>query len=659
MVCLRVVGSARTKALGRRLLVNGASGGPEPTWGQRVASAASHVRVDFVFAVLDGFVVVAAYTLGMALRMLDPLVGEPAEFWSDLAIAMPIIVLTHVAANAIFNAYGHVWEHASTDEAASVVVANGASVSILLTLNYLARSNELLLIPWSVFAVGGLLTIFGMGMVRFRSRLFSFHKATGATVMVIVGTGRDAVTFARMIDGFDQSRVVAGFLSDRDSRQNGARRLAGLRILGRVDEIAEICREYEVDEVLVVGGDPATARRVVDLCVDVDVRLRKLPSAEEVLRDGVAAVDVRDIQVEDLLEREPVATDMSQVRDLIAGKRVLVTGAGGSIGSEIVRQVLRLDPEGVWAFDRDETLLHEARLRWDGPTRVELGDVRDAARLLRIFERVRPQIVFHAAALKHVPVLEEHPEEAVLTNVIGTRNLIEAASRSGTEHFALISTDKAVAPTSVMGATKRTAEILMQVGTSRADGCTYTAVRFGNVLGSRGSVIPTFVEQIKRGGPVTVTDAEMTRYFMTLDEAVQLVLQASAMARGSEVFFLDMGDPVRIDDMARRLIRLAGLSPGRDIEIRYIGRRPGEKLNEVLSLEPLSPTQHKKISEIRLDHPRAHVLMESLAELEQAAVAGERDRLIELLGTLADGALSSSDTTLVLDDTMQSAASWS
>jgi FlaA1/EpsC-like NDP-sugar epimerase len=278
--------------------------------------------------------------------------------------------------------------------------------------------------------------------------------------------------------------------------------------------------------------------------------------------------------------------------------------------------------------------------------------------MIRIFEHIGPHIVFHAAALKHVPVLEANPEEAVLTNVIGTRNVIEAGSRVGMERFILISTDKAVDPTSVMGATKRVAEIMTQVGSERDDGCVYTAVRFGNVLGSRGSVIPTFVEQIKSGGPVTVTDAGMTRYFMTVDEAVQLVLQASALATGSELFLLDMGEPVKIDDLARRLIRLAGLTPDEDIEIRYVGRRPGEKLNEVLSNHPLEHTAHDKIYDVRLDHPQAGTLMEIVTEMESSALRGETALVLAKLNELADGQLASLVTMLDLTED-PSAIAWS
>lgn len=641
----------------------GANGGQTPTRGQQIAIAAAHVRSDIAFAAVDIFLVVSAYTLGLALRMLDPLVGDEARLWLYLAIAMPFIVLIHIVTNVLAGAYGHVWEHASTSEAARVVVSNAVTFVLLVGLNGVIRLGYGIVVPWSVLVVGSLLSLFGMGLVRFQSRLFSFHKVAGATRVLVVGTGVDAVAFARRASTMSGARKVVGFLSDTDEPisggvLNGDRRLAGLGVLGLLTDVATVVESHAVDEVVVVGGGSRRARRVVDLCIDVDVRLRLVPGAEELMSEGATAVDVRDISVEDILVREPVKTDLSLMKEMIEGKRVLITGAGGSIGSEIVRQVLGFEPDGVWALDRDETLIHHARLRWPDPTFVELGDIRDAGRLLRVFERVRPQIVFHAAALKHVPILEDHPEEAVLTNVIGTRNVIEAGSRAGMEHFVLISTDKAVSPESVMGATKRAAEIMVQAGRERYDNCTYSAVRFGNVLGSRGSVIPTFIEQIKAGGPVTVTDPEMMRYFMTVNEAVQLVLQASALAEGSEVFLLDMGEPVRIVDLARRLIRLAGLSPGKDIEINFTGRRPGEKLTEVLATEPLRPTLHQKVFEVPLAQTRPDVLMAVVADLEQASLQGDRRRVKALLVELTDSRLSSADDPVVLEG-QPAAMTWS
>ncbi|HJQ91913.1 MAG TPA: nucleoside-diphosphate sugar epimerase/dehydratase [Acidimicrobiia bacterium] len=624
--------------------------------------AASRVRVDIVFAVLDVFVVVASYTLGLALRMLDPGVGESDHLWADLASVMPVIVLIHIVANVVAGAYGHVWEHASTDEAARIVVANAIAGVLLVGGNFVLRAvgDGEVIVPWMVLATGPLVALFTMGLVRFRSRLFSHHRLSGAKKVLVVGTGRDAATFARQAPLMGGRRVV-GFLADEHhlEGQGGSRRLAGLQVVGSLDEIAEVISFYGIEEVVVVGGDSERARKVVDLCLDVDVSLRLLPSAEDVLRDGVSAVDVRDIEVEDLLIRQPVETSLDSVRDLLDGKRVLITGAGGSIGSEVVHQVLGFSPAAVCALDRDETLIHDASLRWQRNVKVALADIRDGERILRIFEQFRPHVVFHAAALKHVPVLEDNPEEAVLTNIVGTRNVIEAGSRNGMERFVLISTDKAVAPASVMGATKRAAELMVQAGPSRSDGCVYTAVRFGNVLGSRGSVIPTFVEQIKAGGPVTVTDPGMTRYFMTVDEAVQLVLQASTLASGSEIYLLDMGQPIRIEALARRLIRLAGLSPDKDIEIRFTGRRPGEKLNEILALDPFEPTSHDKIFEVRLGRPSAHILMDKVDELEKLAMTGDTARVFESLRELSGATLLSESAMIVIEDDPRAVPRWS
>ena len=455
----------------------------------------------------------------------------------------------------------------------------------------------------------------------------------------MVGSGSEAATFARRASEIEGGGRVIGFVSDNGANLASTKRLADLPILGRIEEIDEIVVEHDIDEVVVVGTDLGRSRAVVDQCVDNDARLRILPVAGDVLRDRSAPLDVRDIAVEDLLVRQPVETDMASVAELIEGKRVVVTGGGGSIGAEIVRQILEFAPAHVWVLDRDETLLHDARLQWEGPISIVLSDVRDARSILRAFEQIRPEVVFHAAALKHVPVLEEYPEEAVMANVVGTRNVIEAGSRARMERFVLISTDKAVAPTSVMGASKRVAELLVKAGHERNDGCVYSAVRFGNVLGSRGSVIPTFVAQIKSGGPVTVTDPDMTRYFMTVDEAVQVVLQAAALSRRSEVFVLDMGEPVNIEDLARRLIRLAGLTPGKDIEISYTGRRPGEKLTEVLSTNGLEDTVNSKIFEAGLDTPGAPVLFDLVAELEEAASAGNKEEVVTILKTLSGGTL--------------------
>jgi len=605
-----------------------------------IVRAASRVRADILFAVVDLFVVASAYFLALGFRMLDrivdPSLEDPSTYFRNLALALPIIAVVHLIYNVWAGAYGHVWEHASIAEAFRVALANVAAAATLLFISYLAQASETLIIPYSVIVLGGLLSLFGMGLVRFRSRLFSFRRVLGGPPVLVVGCSREAAVFARQASSLPGGGHVVGFVADDEFTLRSGRRLAGLPILGTIDQIDELAQRFSAEQVVVVGNDPSRTREVVDRCLDVDVRLRIIPAAEDVLTNRSSTLDVRDIGVEDILVRPPVHTDLDAARNLIRGRRVLVTGAGGSIGSEIVRQLLAFEPAHVWALDRDETLLHEASLHWDGPTTNILCDVRDPVKLLRSMERIEPELVFHAAALKHVPMLESEPEEAVLTNVAGTRNVIEAGSRVGMRHFILISTDKAVNPTSVMGASKRLAELMTQAGNERRDGCVYTAVRFGNVLGSRGSVVPTFVEQIKLGGPVTVTDAAMTRYFMTVDEAVQLVLHAAALSAGSEVFLLDMGEPVRIVDLARRMIRLGGLRPERDIEIAYTGRRPGEKLTETLAIGPITATSHPKILEVKSEGMRTPTLFELVAALEDSALAGNRQRLYELLGSLAD-----------------------
>lgn len=620
---------------------------------QLISRRASRIRTDIAFATVDVLVVVAAYSMGLGLRMLDPMVGDAQGYWTDLLIALPAIVLIHLVANAVAGAYGHVWEYASITEAVRLVMANAAASLAILGLSSVLRPG--IVIPYLTLVVAGLLSLLLMGMVRFRSRLFSYRKNGGGQRVLVVGSGAEAAVFARRAPELEEGGTVVGFLRDRDTNHSSRRLIADLPILGGVDDIGRVVREEEIDQVVVVASSPEVARRVVDLCLDVDVRLRMLPGIADVMTNGRPSVDVRDIEVEDLLVREPVATDMRDVATLLEGKRVLVTGAGGSIGSELVRQVLRYQPEAVWALDRDETLLHEARLSWSGVVVPMLRDIRDAVGILRTFEAVKPEVVFHAAALKHVPVLEDFPDEAALTNVVGTRNVIEAGSRVGVERFVLISTDKAVEPTSVMGASKRVAELLVKAGTERNDGCIYTGVRFGNVLGSRGSVIPTFVSQIRAGGPVTVTDSAMTRYFMTVDEAVQLVLQAASLAKGSEIFLLDMGDPVKIEDLARRLIRLAGLLPGVDISIEYTGVRPGEKLEERLTSGPVASTNNPQIHEVPVSHPGAGTLAEAVDRLERSALSGQVEDVVEVLSLLTEGRLGQASGSTIRNPV----ASWS
>jgi FlaA1/EpsC-like NDP-sugar epimerase len=446
--------------------------------------------------------------------------------------------------------------------------------------------------------------------------------------------------------------VPVGFIDD-DAGKHGVL-LQRVRVLGGRTAIPELVRERGVDQVIIAmpSAPGKTIRDIVTICEEAGVRARILPGIYELLGGSVKLNQLRDVQIDDLLRREPVQTDIAQVDGLLRGKRVLVTGAGGSIGSELCRQIIRCCPASLVLLGHGENSIfdihNELRRELDGPAGPcplhqkpalipVIADVRFAERLQGIFSKHRPEVVFHAAAHKHVPLMEANLGDAITNNILGTLRVVEASAQAGVEHLVLISTDKAVNPTSIMGATKRVAECIVQAAARRTDRA-YVAVRFGNVLGSRGSVVPFFQKQIAAGGPVTVTHPEVRRYFMTIPEAVQLVLQAATMGRGSEVFVLDMGEPVRIADLARDLIRLSGLEPERDIEIKYTGLRPGEKLFEELFNvgEDYGRTEHEKIFRYRNGHHSAaeELLAVRLDALFEAARCQDETAMLATLRAL-------------------------
>lgn len=635
------------------------------TWKLGLAQALARMRADLSFAMVDAMLIVVAYTAALVLRFVD-LEGVPHDWWRGFLVALPVILVVHLLFNLIFGAYGHVWEYASVEEAMRLVAAVGASLATLLTglLAFRHATAGEGPIPIMVLAVGAGLTLGGMGAVRFRTRLFSFRRRDEGEEPVrtlVVGTGRSAAELARHGTENGHRTNVLAFVADNGAGET-PRRLAGLPVVGLLRDVPKLVEWWGIEQVVIAADlSDADLRWLVDACMDVDVRLRILPELDDVLSNGAGIRDIRDLELEDLLPRNPVDTDLGTVKGIVAGRRVLVTGAGGSIGSEIVAQVLAFAPAALLALDHDETHLYEAGLRWgDGIVEPVLCDIRDEAALRRVVEGFRPDVVFHAAAHKHVPILEAFPDEAAKTNVLGTANLLLAVEDVGAERFVLISTDKAVDPTSAMGASKRVAELLVQDAAARSDGAVFTSVRFGNVLGSRGSVVPTFMRQIREGGPVTVSDPDMLRYFMTVSEAVQLVLQASALASGGEVFVLDMGEPVRIGDLARRMIRLAGLVPGRDIEVAVVGARPGEKQREVLSRAPLAASSHPKINVAHPPFPPAEVLADALGRFALFVDDGDRLRIRALLDAMAwhnwaDGTV---DLT-VLEETYEAIEAWS
>jgi FlaA1/EpsC-like NDP-sugar epimerase len=580
----------------------------------RIAGWVVRSRADLALAVLDAAMLAAAYAVVLLLRFDG---AVPSVIWGRFAWWLPVAISIGVLVTWAFGLYGQVWRHASVQEARRLLGATGSVLLILTGVEMMTGRS----VPWSVIMLGTGLGAFGMGAVRFQSRLFSFHRReveAGTSRVIVIGAKDAGATLIAEMQRFPGAGLHPVGVLDPDPALAG-RILLGIRVSGGLDRLAALARATQADlAILAMSSAPADlVRQTAAAAEEAGVALKIVGGLVGRVRGNAGIRSVRDLEIDDLIGREAVRTDLEAVRHMLTGRRVLITGAGGSIGAEIARQVAQCQPVVVVAVDHDESHLHDmAASIADARVIQVLADIRDAAVVQRVFDRHRPELVFHAAAHKHVPLLEDHPIEAVRTNVLATANLLAAADAVGVERFVFISTDKAVEPSSVMGASKRIGEQLVLSGTR--PGSTHAAVRFGNVLGSRGSVVPTFARQIAHGGPVTVTDARMTRYFMSIEEAVQLVLQAAALARGGDLFVLDMGEPVRILDLAQRMIRLAGLRVGADIEVQVVGVRPGEKLEEELigHDEPTDPTEHPAISRVSPTIPDGAALHASIARLE-------------------------------------------
>jgi FlaA1/EpsC-like NDP-sugar epimerase len=459
------------------------------------------------------------------------------------------------------------------------------------------------------------------------------------SLALIVGAGGAGIRLLEEIDSRRRGKVaVVGFVDD--DRAKLGLRVAGVPVLGRIDDLPALAAEHDVEEVLIAipSASGATLRRIVQRCAEAKVRHRVLPTLGELVEGRVMYTQMREVKVDDLLAREPVRLDLDGMRSLVHGRTVLVTGAAGSIGSELCRQLAGHRPGRLVLYDRHENgvFLLEAELRArfpEVPIEPILGDVLLQDQLAAVFAAHRPELVFHAAAYKHVPMAERNVLEAVRNNILGTYNVAQAAIAHGAREFVLVSTDKAVRPTSVMGVTKRVAEMVVQE--LQNGGCRFVAVRFGNVLGSSGSVVPLFREQIARGGPITVTHAEVTRYFMTIPEAAQLILQAAGIGHGGEIFVLEMGEPIRIVDLARQMIRLSGFEPDQDVEITFTGLRPGEKLHEELVAdgEEVATTRHDRIKVLRAERPATwpDVWLPRLQEYLRTGDVGATLRLLRVL----------------------------
>jgi FlaA1/EpsC-like NDP-sugar epimerase len=602
---------------------------------ERLATAAARVRGDLPLAVLDAVLVVAALGSVLTLRYGG---AVPATAWARFETVAPVALGVTIAVNWLWGLYGQIWRHASVYEARRIALAGGTVMAALTTV--VAVGPRLL--PLSVVVLGGGLYTMLAGAMRFQSRLFALHRRhederQGLRVAVL-GAGESGAMLVRDMLRTPKAELAPVAMLDDDPHKQG-RSCMGVRVVGPLADLPRVVAEHGVHQVVLAIAGPAGSliRRVAALADEAGVPLRVLPDVGEIVNGQVTVHDLRDLRIEDLLGREQIQTDLDAVRGLLHGRRVLITGAGGSIGSEVARQVAACEPAEVFVLDHDETHLHDlcselvaAPAQVTQVTQV-LADIRERDVVQRVFRKCRPDVVFHAAAHKHVPLLEAHPVEAVRTNVVGSANVVAAAAATGVDRLVFISTDKAVRPSSVMGASKRLGEDIV-LG-CRPEGARYCAVRFGNVLGSRGSVTPTFIRQISSGGPVTITDARMTRFFMSIPEAVQLVLQAATMADGGEVFILEMGEPVRIIDLAERMIRLAGRRVGADVEIRVTGMRPGEKLVEELHTEDeqLLPTAHPSIGQLLPATPDRHAVDHVTVRLTALSDQGADDEVRRVL----------------------------
>ena len=582
--------------------------------------------------------VAVSYWLAFLLRfdgVLQPAVAE--FFWATL----PWLVVIRATAFIGFRLNEGLWRYASLYDLRSIVYAVVTSAIGFYLVTVLVFSAPVY--PLSVFVIDAVVLILMLSGGRLTRRMISesVHGHSGKRVL-IYGAGDAGELIVRDIKNSRQAAYRAvGFVDDDPAK--AGHRIHGVPVLGTRDDLAGIVKRYRPHEVLLAipHAEPVAVRAIVRALEPFKVPIKTVPNLRDLIDGKVELSQVRNLSVDDLLTRAPVGLARDPLKHLIGGRRVMVTGAGGSIGSELCRQIARLKPAALVMLERYENSLHAVRLELED-ARLQFGlypviaDVTDGERLDEVMAEHHPEIVFHAAAHKHVPLMEENPCEAIKNNVRGTRVLAKAAEAHGVDRFILISTDKAVNPTSVMGASKRLAELIVQHH-ARSSSTSFSIVRFGNVLGSNGSVVPRFLDQIKKGGPVTITHPEMRRFFMLIPEAVQLVLHAAAQAEGGATYVLEMGEQVKLVDMARHLIRLSGFLPDEEIAIEFVGLRPGEKLFEELVCrdEESGPSAIEKVLRVTSRSEPPGDLVSAIAQIEAHATSGRREAVLGALRSLA------------------------
>ena len=584
-----------------------------------------------VLLFIDAILINISYVLSIYIRFEGDITRDQFIYYFIIYKEQFIyITIIKLVIFIYFRLYKSAWKYASIEELISIVVASVISNTAVISYLYIIESN----LPRSVYAIATLLDMLLIGGLRFSYRAFNIYSRellnhTKQKRIMIIGAGAAGAMVIREYKNHTQlnSKPVA-IIDDNSSKQGQI--IKGVPVVGGRADILIMVENLKIDEIIIAipSASKKDISEIVEICKESKAKLKILPGIYELIDGKVNISKIRDVQIEDLLGREEIKTDINEISLYIRDKVVVVTGGGGSIGSELCRQIAKINPKKLIIIDiyenssydiQNELLRHFKNLN----LQVYIASIRDRDRLFNLFDREKPEVVFHAAAHKHVPLMEVSPKEAIKNNVFGTLNLAHVADEFGVKKFVMISTDKAVNPTNIMGASKRICEMIVQ-SMDKISKTEFVAVRFGNVLGSNGSVIPLFKQQIKEGGPVTVTHEDVIRYFMTIPEAVQLVIQAGAMAEGGEIFILDMGKPVKILDLAKDLITLSGFEPYKDIPIKITGLRPGEKLFEELLLdeEGISATKHDKIFVAKPTFTNYKLLLKSLEEANRVLKQG-------------------------------------
>ena len=603
------------------------------------------VRIIFL-VITDIILINGSVFLSLIMRFEINIASVPEEYIQKYIVnVIPFTIVTLIIFWC-FRMYHSLWQYASIAELYKIVEA-----CVVAELAHLCVTSFMgWMLPRSCYFTSGVFLIVAMSASRFMYRLLrqlinEYRHTSEQVKIMIIGAGEATSVLMREISNsryLDNSKVVC--IIDDDLGKVG-KYIRGVKIVGTRDHIKEYARYYDIDEIIFAIPSASTKdkREILNICKETSCNLKILPGVYQMVDGEINIKDLRNVDVLDLLGRDPVKVDIESIMGYVKDKTVLVTGGGGSIGSELCRQLVSHKPKCLVIFDIYENnaydIQQELKIKYPDANVVTLiGSIRNTSRLESVFEQYKPDIVYHAAAHKHVPLMEVSPNEAIKNNVVGTWNVAKMADKYGVKKFVMISTDKAVNPTNVMGATKRICEMIIQSFNEKSK-TDFVAVRFGNVLGSNGSVIPLFKRQIEAGGPVTVTHPDIIRYFMTIPEAVSLVLQAGAYAKGGEIFILDMGEPVKIDDLAKNLIRLSGYTLGVDMEIKYTGLRPGEKLYEELLMneEGMQDTDNKLIHigrPIEFDKEHFYEKLEELKEMAYAEDSADiRKKIMEVVDT--------------------------